>query len=162
MTMTTTTNQKKTTAVEAKEQLTIGCDLGDKNTQVCVLDARGEVVSRQKVRTTPDAVAKFFSTIPRSRVVLEVGTHSRWFSAGLAALGHEVITANPRQLPLIYRGPSKTDILDAEKLARIARVDPTLLCPIKHRSDAAQADLSLLRARDVVVREGSSTMPAGS
>jgi transposase len=160
MKMTITAAQKKTIAAgqelhDAKKerQLTIGCDLGDKTTQVCVLDARGEIVTRQRIATTPAAVGAYFSDIPRSRVVLEVGTHSRWFSAQVSAVGHEVIIANPRQLPLIYRNRSKSDELDAERLARLGRVDPALLCPVKHRSDAAQADLSMLRARDVVVRE---------
>jgi len=145
------TTPLKEVAVEGR--LTVGCDLGDRTTRVCVLDAAGKVVARETIPTRPAQVREWFERCPRSRVVLEVGTHSRWFSETVGQLGHEVIIANPRQLPLIYRSRSKTDELDAERLARIGRADPELLCPIKHRSKEAQADLALLRARDVVVRE---------
>ena len=41
----------------------------------------------------------------------------------------------------------KDDRLDAQTLARLARIDPELLCPVKHRSAQAQADLAVIRAR---------------
>ena len=134
-------------------RLTVGCDLGDRTTKICVLDAEGEVCARQTIRTRPDNVREWFERCPKARVVIEVGTHSRWFDELLRTMGHESIVANPRQLPLIYRNRSKTDELDAERLARIGRVDLKLLCPIQHRSQGAQADLAVIRARDVVVRE---------
>ena len=65
---------------------------------------------------------------------------------------HEVIVANPRQLRLIYENHRKSDRADAEYVARLVRVDPKLLAPITHRSKQAQADLALLRSRDVLVR----------
>jgi len=40
----------------------------------------------------------------------------------------------------------------AEALARLARIDPELLYPVKHRSVQAQADLTLIRARAGLVR----------
>ena len=39
------------------------------------------------------------------------------------------------------------DRVDAEVLARLARVDPKLLRPIRHRGEAAQMDLMAIRAR---------------
>ena len=42
--------------------------------------------------------------------------------------------------------------MDAQTLARLARIDPVLLCPVKHRSAKAQADLMLIRARAGLVR----------
>src|SRR5207237_8939534 len=44
------------------------------------------------------------------------------------------------------------DRLDAQTLARLARIDPQLLCPVKHRSAKAQADLTVIRARAGLVR----------
>jgi hypothetical protein len=46
----------------------------------------------------------------------------------------------------------KDDRLDAQTLARLARIDPQLLCPVKHRSAKAQADLTVIRARAGLVR----------
>jgi transposase len=85
-------------------------------------------------------------------VALEVGGHSRWSSQVIQQLGHEVIVANARKLRAIYTNPRKNDRADAETLARLARVDPELLSPIRHRSAKAQADLAIIRSRDVRVR----------
>jgi len=41
--------------------------------------------------------------------------------------------------------------MDAEQLARLARVDPKLLSPIRHRGEEAQADLAVIRARAELV-----------
>src|SRR5262249_21653819 len=46
----------------------------------------------------------------------------------------------------------KDDRLDAQTLARLARIDPQLLSPVKHRSAQAQADLAVIRARAGLVR----------
>ncbi|MGH2372011.1 MAG: IS110 family transposase, partial [bacterium] len=62
------------------------------------------------------------------------------------------LVANARQLRLIYGSDRKSDRVDAETLARLGRLDPALLKPIRHRSTEAQADLAQLRARDALVR----------
>ena len=41
---------------------------------------------------------------------------------------------------------------DAEQLARLGRIDPALLNPIRHRGQQAQQDLALIRSRDSLVR----------
>ena len=92
-----------------------------------------------------------FGSIARSRIALEVGTHSPWVSRHLAELGHEVIVANARRVRLITESSRKDDRLDAKTLARLARIDPELLSPIRHRSEQAQADLMVIRARAVLV-----------
>jgi transposase len=88
-----------------------------------------------------------FKQFPLSRVALEVGTHSPWVSRILKQLGHEVIVANARRVKLISESSRKNDRLDAEFLARLARADQKLLAPVRHRSEAAQADLTLVRVR---------------
>lgn len=132
--------------------LTIGIDLGDRWSEGRVLDSGGEVVESFRVRTTEPAMDKQLSRYPRSRVVLEVGTHSPWVSRCVAKHGHEGIVANPRRVRLIAENDSKTDGVDAELLARLGRVDPSLLKPIVHRGAKAQKDRILLQARDGFVR----------
>lgn len=85
-------------------------------------------------------------------VVIEVGPHSRWASALVAGLGHEVLVANAGRVPLIHQSNRKNDRLDARHLAKLARLDPSLLAPTTHRDGMAQAQLSLIRARDALVR----------
>ena len=93
-----------------------------------------------------------FGAMARSRMALETGTHSPWVSRLLSKLGHEVIVAHARKVRLIGESRKKDDRLDAQTLARLARIDPPLLCPVRHRSAKAQADLTLIRARAGLVR----------
>jgi transposase len=96
-------------------------------------------------------MAQKFSTMRRCRIAIEVGTHSPWVSRLLAGLGFEVIVANPRQVQLISTSSRKNDRMDARMLARLARVDPQLLRPIRHRSEQGQADLMTIRIRAALV-----------
>jgi len=150
---------KKVSTVAAKAsrnisqpQLTIGLDLGDRDSWYCVLDEAGQIQREQRVRTTAKALGEVFGAMPRSRIVLETGTHSPWISRLLTELGHEVIVANARKVRLIGESRKKDDRLDAQTLARLARIDPALLSPVKHRSAQAQADLTMIRARTGLVR----------
>jgi transposase len=108
------------------------------------------------VRTSAKALREVFGAVPRSRIALETGTHSPWISRLLSELGHEVIVAHARKVRLIGESRKKDDRLDAQALARLARVDPALLSPVKHRSAQAQADLTLIRARAALVRSRTS------
>ena len=67
-------------------------------------------------------------------------------------MGHEVLVGNPRKLRAIWDSNEKSDVRDAEMLARIARVDPELLYPIKHRGRESQLDLLNIKARDLLVK----------
>ena len=130
---------------------TIGLDLGDRSSRYCILDEQGEVIAEGSVTTTKKGLAQVFGSKPRSRMALEVGTHSPWVSRYLADLGHEVIVANARRVRLITDSTRKDDRLDAKTLGRLARIDPELLSPIRHRSQQAQADLMVIRARAALV-----------
>jgi transposase len=130
----------------------VGCDIGDKFTELCVVDRAGTVIEARRVRTTKPALVQAIRKHCPARVALEAGTHSRWVEEVLAAAGHEVVVANPRQIQLIWKRKKKTDRSDANLLARLARSDVTLLAPVHHRSRAAQVDLAVLRSRDLLVR----------
>jgi transposase len=92
-----------------------------------------------------------FSKIPRSRMALETGTHSPWISRQLSQYGHEVIVAHARNVRLISQSSRKDDRLDARTLGRLARIDPALLSPVRHRSAQAQIHLTVIRARAALV-----------
>src|ERR1035437_8385807 len=136
----------------SEHKLTIGLDLGDRSGWYCVLDEAGEVLLEQKLATTPKAMKERFEAMPRSRIALETGMHSPWVSRVLSELGHEVIVEHARNVRLIGESRKKDDRLDARTLARLARIDPQLPCPVKHRSARAQADLTVIRARAGLVR----------
>lgn len=135
-----------------KQKITIGIDLGDRKSHVCVLDLNGEIVNQEIIRTSPTSFRDHFGAISSAVVALEVGIHSRWAIRVIADCGHEVIVANACKVKFIFSNDGKNDRVDARSLARLARVDRKLLFPIRHRSEDAQAALSVLRARDAVVR----------
>ena len=143
-----------TRSIEGKDghARTIGLDVGDRYIHVCVLGSGGEVESERRVRTTALALSGALGDLAPARVVLEAGPRSPWLSRLVAGLGHEVIVANARQVALIARNQRKTDRRDAEWLARLGRLDPVLLAPIRHRSEESQHDLAVVRGRDALVR----------
>lgn len=138
-------------SIRTSEKVTIGLDLGDKYSYFYAVDSRGNCLEEGRVRTTPEALRKHFSGIEPALVAIETGTHSPWVSRLLSKSGHEVIVANSRELRLIYKNKKKSDREDARNLARTARIDPRLLCPIQHRGVEEQASLAVLRARDSLV-----------
>jgi transposase len=127
--------------------ITIGMDLGDKTSRYCALGQDGEVLFERATATTKKGMGQVFGALSRCRIALEVGTHSPWVSRLLKSFGHEVIVANARQVKLISQSTRKDDKLDARTLARLARIDPELLRPIRHRSEQAQLDLTQIRVR---------------
>jgi transposase len=137
---------------QARTELTIGIDLGDVWSHYCTLNQDGEVIDRGRFRTTAKAIEKWFKDLPPTRVAMEAGVHSIWISEQLQELGHEVIVANVRELRAISHSDRKSDQVDAEKLARYARLDPEILRPISHRTVEQQEALTLIRARELLVR----------
>src|ERR687890_1336654 len=134
-------------------KMTAGMDLGDKYSHLCLIDTEsGELIEESRLRTTPEAMRRRFDSEQALQVAIEVGTHSPWVSRLLEECGHEVLIANPRKTRLIYGEKRKTDKLDAQKLARLARADPELLYPVKHRGAQSQAHLALIHSRDALIR----------
>ena len=144
-------NKSQIRKMAAKQKLTVGLDLGDRTSRYCILDGAGNKVGEDHLPTTKVGLDSLFAKMAPSRIALEVGMHSPWVSRQLAALGHEAIVANPRKVRLITQSVKKNDRMDAEHLARLARVDPQLLAPIRHRGVEAQADLAVIRARAELV-----------
>jgi transposase len=139
---------------KGQPQITAGFDLGDKYSYLCLIDREsGEVIEEGRLRTSPEALRRRFSSEQQPmRIAIEAGTHSPWVSRLLEECGHEVLVANPHKIRLIYANRRKTDEIDAENLARLARLDPKLLYPLKHRSENSQAHLAIIRSREALVR----------
>jgi len=136
-----------------RRRTTAGLDLGDKHSHLCLIDTEsGEVIEESRLRTTPEAFERRFGSEEPLKIAVEVGTHSPWVSRLLKHLGHEVLVANARKVRLIYAEGRKTDRIDAEKLARLLRLDPSLLYPIEHRDEDCQAHLALIHSREALVR----------
>ena len=133
------------------DRLTVGVDLGDQWSHSCILGLEGETLAEGQLRTTAQDVAGFFEELNAARVVVEVGIHSAWVREIICSCGHEVVVANPRLMEGSKRRKRKNDRIDANKLARLGRVDPQSLHPMQHRSPGVRQDLVMLRARDALV-----------
>jgi transposase len=144
-------NRRGNTVGPNRDRLTVGVDLGDRWSQYCILGLEGETLAEGQLRTTQEDVGAFFQALTPARVVIEVGTHSPWVQDVITELGHEVLVANPRLMEGSKRRKRKSDRIDANKLARLGRVDPQSLYPIRHRSREVRQDLVVLRARDALV-----------
>jgi transposase len=132
--------------------LTIGLDLGDRLSRTCGVDVAGQEVFTDVVVTSPKGIGQYFGQRERCRVVMEAGTHSPWVSRAIEQLGHEVVVANPTLVYGPRRRKKRNDRMDAAFLARQGRADVELLHPIHHRTEASQEHLSVIRARDQLVR----------
>jgi len=130
---------------------TVGLDIGDRWTHAAVIGPDGELVAEERIASKEPEVRRWLSRLPAAVVALEVGTHSRWMAKVGRECGHTVLVANPRQLRLIYGSDNKHDRLDAQKLARLARVDWGLLKPVQHRPEQEQADLARIAVRESLV-----------
>ena len=137
-------------AAKNKTQITIGLDLGDRRHTYCVLDEAGRMAREGSLGNTREQLAAVARSYPGANAV--AGMHSPWVSRFLQELGLRVIVANPRKTRAIYENERKSDRRDAMMLARLARMDPTLLHPIEHGSQEAQQDMLQLKLRDNLVR----------
>jgi hypothetical protein len=85
----------------------IGIDLGDKHSDVCVLDSHGEICERFRLKMKGPYWQAYFTSIPRSRVALEAGGQSRWVAELVEQCGHEVLVSNTRKVPYIHESDNK-------------------------------------------------------
>ena len=133
------------------EVSTIGMDVGDKHSRICVLDAAGEIVEEGRIPTSATGLVRKFKSLERHRIVIETGTHANWVHDLLVGMGHEVVVANARKLHAISANERKCDELDARMLARLGRSDLRLLQPVTVRPAQMRADLCLIHAREALV-----------
>jgi transposase len=132
--------------------MTIGIDLGDRRSHFFVLNEQAQVIAPGFLPTTIPTFRREFEVLPPSLVAIEAGAHSLWANQVLKVCGHDVLVGNPRKIRLITESDRKSDRVDAESLARLARADRLLLAPIQHRTQEKQVELSVIRARHVLVR----------
>ena len=137
---------------DKRNRFMIGLDLGDWRHRFCVLGEKGEMVEEGSVGNNRVALKELSVRYPGALVVMEAGCHSPWLSRYLEEAGCEVVVSNPRKTRAIYQHERKSDRRDALMLARIARMEPALLYPVRHGSEQAQQDLLRIKLRDSLVR----------
>ena len=140
----------KRDSIETPE-MTIGIDLGDRSSELCMLGRGAHKPQFVSSKTTRTALVRALRPYRGARVIMETGTHSPWLARLLDELGYEVIVAHARQVHLITHSDRKDDRFDAEQLARLGRVDPALLSPVSVRSEQVSRDLMIVKTRASLV-----------
>ena len=130
----------------------IGLDLGDRRHRFCVLDGAGEVVEEGTLRNERVSLAELSRRYGGALIGDGSGMSQSLDQSLSRGEGCRVLIANPRKLRAIYQNERKSDRRDAQMLARIGRLDPALLYPVRHGSAQAQEDLLRIKLRDSLVR----------
>jgi len=131
----------------------VGFDLHKRYITACALDASGTVVNEiRQLATTIDTVLDWLAALPGPVVIaMEATLYWEWLVARLQEAGHTAHVADAYQVKLIWQARSKTDIVDARKLAELVRSNllPTIWVPDLDTRRRRQ----LLRGRAFLVRE---------
>src|SRR5829696_4852457 len=138
-------------------RMTAGLDLADKYSHLCLIDTdSGGAIEEGRLRTTPEALRGLKEAL-RFGAASYAHSHRGWnpLALGRPALGGVWPRGLGGQCPQteahLRQSKHKTDEVDAENLARLARLDPKLLYPLKHRGEEAQAHMALIRSRQALV-----------
>ena len=142
---------------------TIGVDVSDKTSKICVMTKTPEGERRIVVETTcattragfGEAFSKFDRAWP---VVFETGTHCRWMDRHFKTLGFKTIVANPGKIPSLTKSNKKNDRNDARELARLALADPEMLHSVFLRDEIFQKMLRYHHARNMLVSQRTQTI----
>jgi len=132
------TGSKPIHARRSPMKKSMGIDLGMDSSAVAVVGGAARLVAADTLPMHRDAIRRQRAGYAGCRVVLEVGSDSPWVSRELHRLGLDVRCVNARRLRMLAGSTLKTDELDAEVLARLARIsvmDPSLLPAVHHRSE---------------------------
>jgi transposase len=126
----------------------IGVDTSKTVFQLHGVNASEEAVLRRKLRRSE--VLGFFAKLAPTVVALEACGASHYWGRELKKLGHDVRLIPPQYVKA-YVKRNKNDAADAAGLCEAASRPHMRHVPIK--SEQAQADLMLVGARDLLVRE---------
>ena len=108
----------------------VGLDVHNKSIAICVLDAHGEIVRRDRVRQV-DHVIGVLKRLPPFEVCFEASSgYGYWYDL-LTPLSARVVVAHPGLLCLIFRSRRKNDRFDAKRLAKLLYIGevPTVHVP---------------------------------
>jgi transposase len=137
----------------------IGVDLHQSVVQVCVLDAKGEVVSERRFRgeSLEDGlkVVGFVVGHPHCRVAVEAIGMNRWFVNALQAKKCDVVVVDPVKLNLKASG-KKTDRRDAYEIARrlhLGDIDRNAKSYYPNEQEYGHRKLTRLRRSFVDIRQ---------
>jgi transposase len=151
-------------------------DLHLRRSQIRIVKENEQVVLDRRVDTTQAGLESVFGGRPPMRILIESGTESEWVAQHLERLGHEVVVADPKYLPM-YGSRSrrvKTDKRDVAALVianrrgvfrRAHRVSPsarTLRQQMRVRRQLVQQRTALINLVRALVRQEGLRLATGA
>ena len=131
----------------------VGLDLHKRYITACALDVTGALLGEvRRMPVSSDSLLEFLATFPAPVTVgMEATLYWQWLHDQLEHAGHSSRVADARQVKLIWQVRSKTDPIDARKLAELLRVNlfPTVWIPDHDTRRRRQ----LLHGRAFLVRQ---------
>lgn len=139
----------------------VAVDLGSRKSQFCVRTPAGQVVQEAKIATKELITSPFFSSLPKSRVVVEACAEAFKVADAIVAAGHEVRIVPATLAPSLgvgHRGV-KNDLKDAQNLSMAScRIEQL---PSVHLPSAQMRDWrAMITARSALI--SSRTMLVNS
>jgi transposase len=137
----------------------IGLDVSQRQTAICVVDAKGKIAVEGKALTLPSdihgwLVAKDVQISSIVKIGIEAGAMSAWLHIELTKLGLPMICLEAFQAHRFlktYR--NKTDRNDARGLAQLVRMGGDFIRPVTVRARTSQEDRTLLTLRQQLVQQ---------
>ena len=139
--------------------VSIGIDIGKKKCDYCVIDGRGKVRDRGQYPNTPSDAREFARAMaakyPKKgscRAACET-TANMWLVTyeAFESAGIEIKLANTYKMAIIAKTAKKTDKVDAEKIARILRMDMIPECHVPNAD--VRGVRAMVRQRIKLVQE---------
>lgn len=136
----------------------VGLDVSQKQTWICVVDDKGEVVAQGSAFTRAEDIHGWLGNrIDREYIVrigLEAGNMSSWLYSGLTKLGMTVVCLEAFQAHrFLSVQRNKTDKNDARGLAQLTRMGEGFLKLVTVRSQSNQEVRALIAMREHLVHQ---------
>lgn len=110
--------------------LSIGLDVHERTSSVCILNGSGEVVKELTVKGHPRKVLEVLGGLKEPfQICYEASTNYGWLYDELSRIAKRVLVAHPGRLRLIFKSRRKNDRLDAARLAKLLFLDEV---PVVH------------------------------
>jgi transposase len=129
----------------------VGLDVHSKFIVICILNSKGKVHARYRVRLVAELLV-ILKSLPRFRVCYEASCGYGWLHDQLTPLAERVVVAHPGLLKWIFRSKNKNDRLDAERLAKLLYVDEVPAVHVPRSDIRAWRELINFRRRTVAKR----------
>ena len=135
----------------------IGFDVHKESISIAVLDFAGKVMMECVIETKASTILQFIHGLGGDlHLTLEEGTWAGWLFDLLKPHVTKLVVCNPRKIGLLLKDGSKSDRIDARKLAELLRGNH--LSPIYHGENGVRTLKELARSYLTITKDLTRVM----